>query len=34
MLEVVAEAQGRGLVSCLQAAGHGEAVAALSRAAV
>ena len=31
MLEVVAEAQGRGLVSCLQAAGYGDAVAELSR---
>ena len=31
MLEVVAEAQGRGLVSCLEAAGHGDAVAELSR---
>jgi len=33
MLEVVAEAQGRGLVSCLEAAGHGDAIAELSRVA-
>lgn len=34
MLEVVAEAQARGLVSCLEAAGYGDAVAELSQVAV
>jgi ectoine hydroxylase-related dioxygenase (phytanoyl-CoA dioxygenase family) len=33
MLEVVAEAQGRGLVTCLEAAGYADAIAALRREA-
>ncbi|MDB5394473.1 MAG: hypothetical protein JWM91_1979 [Rhodospirillales bacterium] len=33
MLEVVAEAQGRGLVGCLEAAGYTDAVEALRRVA-
>ncbi len=33
MLEVVAEAQGRGLVSCLEAAGYGDIVGSLRRVA-
>ena len=34
MLEVVAEAQGRGLVGCLEAAGYGDALAELNRVLV